>query len=32
MLNPYASIVHRASKDSIRAIMINGKFVDEPQL
>jgi cytosine/adenosine deaminase-related metal-dependent hydrolase len=32
MLNPYAAIVHRASKDSIRAIMINGKFVDEPQL
>jgi cytosine/adenosine deaminase-related metal-dependent hydrolase len=32
MFNPYAAIVHRASKDSIRAIMINGKFVDEPQL
>jgi cytosine/adenosine deaminase-related metal-dependent hydrolase len=30
--NPYASIVHRTSQDSIRAIMINGKFVDEPQL
>jgi cytosine/adenosine deaminase-related metal-dependent hydrolase len=30
--NPYAAIVHRASKDSIRAVMINGKFIDEPQL
>jgi cytosine/adenosine deaminase-related metal-dependent hydrolase len=27
--NAYASIIHRASQDSIRAVMINGKFVDE---
>jgi cytosine/adenosine deaminase-related metal-dependent hydrolase len=27
--NPYASIIHRASQDSIRAVMINGKFVNE---
>jgi cytosine/adenosine deaminase-related metal-dependent hydrolase len=27
--NAYASIVHRTSQDSIRAVMINGKFVDE---
>ncbi|HJT50084.1 MAG TPA: amidohydrolase family protein [Nitrososphaeraceae archaeon] len=26
--NAYASIVHRVSQDSIRAVMINGKFVD----
>ena len=26
--NPYASIVHRASQDSIKAVMINGKFID----
>ncbi len=26
--NPYASIVHRASQDSIKAVMINGKFTD----
>ena len=26
--NPYASIVHRASQDSIEAVMINGKFTD----
>jgi cytosine/adenosine deaminase-related metal-dependent hydrolase len=25
---PYASIVHRASQDSIKAVMINGKFID----
>ena len=28
--NVYASIIHRTTQDSIRAIMINGKFVDEP--
>ena len=28
--NAYASIIHRATEDSIRAVMINGKFVDEP--
>jgi cytosine/adenosine deaminase-related metal-dependent hydrolase len=27
--NPYASIIHRASQDSIRSVMINGKFVNE---
>lgn len=27
--NAYASIIHRASQDSIRAVMINGKFIDE---
>ena len=27
MHNPYASIVHRASESSIRAVMIGGKFV-----
>ena len=26
--NPYASIIHRASQDSIKAVMINGKFID----
>jgi cytosine/adenosine deaminase-related metal-dependent hydrolase len=26
--NPYASIVHRANQDSIKAVMINGKFID----
>jgi cytosine/adenosine deaminase-related metal-dependent hydrolase len=26
--NPHASIIHRASQDSIRAVMINGKFVN----
>jgi cytosine/adenosine deaminase-related metal-dependent hydrolase len=26
--DPYASIVHRASQDSIKAVMINGKFID----
>ena len=26
--NPYASIVHRASQDSIKAVMINGKFIE----
>ena len=26
--NPYASIVHRTTQDSIRAVMINGKFVN----
>ncbi|HEX7209046.1 MAG TPA: amidohydrolase family protein [Nitrososphaeraceae archaeon] len=25
---PYASIVHRASQNSIKAVMINGKFID----
>jgi len=28
--NAYASIIHRATQNSIRAVMINGKFVDEP--
>jgi cytosine/adenosine deaminase-related metal-dependent hydrolase len=28
--NAYASIIHRATENSIRAVMINGKFVDEP--
>jgi cytosine/adenosine deaminase-related metal-dependent hydrolase len=32
MHNPYAAIVHRASKDSISAVMINGRFVNELQL
>ena len=27
--NAYASIIHRASQDSIRAVMINGRFVNE---
>ncbi len=27
--NPYASIIQRLSQDSIRAVMINGKFVNE---
>jgi hypothetical protein len=27
--NAYASIIHRVSQDSIRAVMINGRFVDE---
>jgi cytosine/adenosine deaminase-related metal-dependent hydrolase len=27
--NPYASIIQRLSEDSIRAVMINGKFVNE---
>jgi cytosine/adenosine deaminase-related metal-dependent hydrolase len=27
--NVYASIIHRANQDCIRAVMINGKFVDE---
>ena len=26
--NPYASIIHRANRDSIKGVMINGKFVD----
>jgi cytosine/adenosine deaminase-related metal-dependent hydrolase len=26
--NPYASIIHRASQESIKAVMINGKFID----
>jgi hypothetical protein len=26
--NPYASIIHRVSEDSIKAVMINGKFVN----
>ena len=26
--DPYASIIHRANRDSIKAVMINGKFVD----
>jgi cytosine/adenosine deaminase-related metal-dependent hydrolase len=30
MHNVYASIIHRTTQDSIRAIMINGKFIDEP--
>jgi len=30
--NPYASIVQRANQDSIRAVMINGEFVDEALL
>lgn len=30
--NPYASIVQRASQDSIRAVMINGEFIDEALL
>jgi cytosine/adenosine deaminase-related metal-dependent hydrolase len=29
MHDPYASIIHRVSQDSIRAVMINGKFVSE---
>jgi cytosine/adenosine deaminase-related metal-dependent hydrolase len=31
MHNPFASIVHRASQDSIKAVMINGRFVDGAQ-
>jgi len=27
--NAYASIIHRVSQDSIRSVMIDGKFVDE---
>ena len=27
--NAYASIIQRATQDSIRAVMINGKFIDE---
>ena len=26
--DPYASIIHRANRDSIKGVMINGKFVD----
>jgi cytosine/adenosine deaminase-related metal-dependent hydrolase len=26
--DPYAAIVHRLSQSSIRAVMINGRFVD----
>jgi cytosine/adenosine deaminase-related metal-dependent hydrolase len=26
--DPYASIIHRANRDSIKAVMINGKFID----
>lgn len=29
--NPFASIVHRVTPDSIKAVMINGRFVDAPQ-
>jgi cytosine/adenosine deaminase-related metal-dependent hydrolase len=32
MHDPHASIVHRATQSSIRAVMINGKFIDEPGL
>lgn len=32
MHDPHASIVHRATQSSIRAAMINGKFIDEPGL
>jgi cytosine/adenosine deaminase-related metal-dependent hydrolase len=28
MHDPYAAIVHRLSQSSIRAVMINGRFVD----
>jgi cytosine/adenosine deaminase-related metal-dependent hydrolase len=31
MHNPFASIVHRANQDSIKAVMINGRFVDGAQ-
>jgi cytosine/adenosine deaminase-related metal-dependent hydrolase len=31
MHNPFASIVHRATQDSIKAVMIDGKFVDGAQ-
>jgi hypothetical protein len=30
--NPYASIIHRASQDSIKGIMIDGKLVDGADL
>ena len=30
--DPYSSLVHRASQDSIRAIMINGEFIDGVEL
>jgi cytosine/adenosine deaminase-related metal-dependent hydrolase len=30
--NPYASVVQRANQDSIRAVMINGEFIDEALL
>ena len=30
--NPYASIIHRASQDSIKGIMIDGKLVDGAEL
>ncbi|MGC1932835.1 MAG: amidohydrolase family protein [Candidatus Nitrosopolaris sp.] len=29
--DPFASIVHRATQDSIKAVMIDGRFVDGPQ-
>jgi cytosine/adenosine deaminase-related metal-dependent hydrolase len=29
--NPFASIVHRVGQDSIKAVMINGRFVNEAQ-
>ncbi len=29
--NPFASIVHRATQDSIKAVMIDGRFVDGAQ-
>jgi cytosine/adenosine deaminase-related metal-dependent hydrolase len=29
MHNPHASIINRAGRSSIRAVMINGKFVNE---
>jgi cytosine/adenosine deaminase-related metal-dependent hydrolase len=31
MHNPFASIVHRANQDSMKAVMINGRFVDGAQ-
>ena len=30
--NPYASIIHRASQDSIKGVMIGGKMVDGAEL
>ena len=30
--DPYSSVVHRASQDSIRAVMINGEFIDGVEL
>jgi cytosine/adenosine deaminase-related metal-dependent hydrolase len=29
--DPYAAIIHRASSDSVRAVMVAGKFVEGPQ-